>query len=196
MSLVRGNKMRWGISASSSKCTNLLWRSCNAISPRRCSSSRTWPDALSHKLSDLPFLWSKLWTSQTFDLLCYMIIDIKRFIDLRWLFDPVLLFIIRHALSHKLSDLPLWSKLPLHCQFCHNCIACYRYCFVCFDIESSTWSCFEGVATTVFRIVLMVDFSTIINKKVILTCSSHYFFKFTKKTCRISVSRARLKART
>ena len=39
----------------------------------------------------------------------------------------------------------------------------------------------EVVAIKVFRIVFMVDFSTIINKKVILTCSSHYFFKFTKK---------------
>ena len=35
------------------------------------------------------------WISQTFDLFFLMIIDLKRSIDWRWLFDPVLLFILR-----------------------------------------------------------------------------------------------------
>ena len=40
------------------------------------------------------------WSSRTFDLLLLMIIDLQRSIDLRWLFDPVLLFILRWSCWH------------------------------------------------------------------------------------------------
>ena len=47
-------------------------------------------------------------TSRTFDLLFNMIIDLKRSIDLRWLFDQVLLFILRWSCS-IFCDVFIWS---------------------------------------------------------------------------------------
>ena len=43
-------------------------------------------------------------SSRSFDLLNSMIYDLKRSVDLRWLFDPVLLFILRWFCSYEKSS--------------------------------------------------------------------------------------------